>query len=164
MTSETTRTAEIPRTPESPVPPVEPPVAALFDQDAASAALGIEVLEAAGGSARLRMRVRPDMVQGHGSCHGGLLFTLADSAFAAACNQGDGGPVVGASAEITWVAPAFAGDVLEAEAVEHTRFGRNGVTDVTVRRAADGAVLALFRGRSLRLSQGPATVAGVAAP
>ncbi len=164
MTSDSTRTSDDPRTCGSTASPVEPRAAALFAQDTASGALGIEVLEAADGRARLRMPVRPDMLQGHGSCHGGLLFTLADSAFAAACNQGPGGPVVGASAEITWVAPAFAGDVLEAEAIEHTRFGRNGVTDVTVRRAADGAVLALFRGRSLRLSEAPATVAGVAAP
>lgn len=136
--------------------PVAGRVAELFAGDAASAALGIQVLEAAGGRARLRMRVRPDMAQGHGSCHGGLLFTLADSAFAAACNQGGAGPTVGASADITWVTPAFAGDVLEAEAVEHTRFGRNGVTDVTVRRVGDGAVVALFRGRSLELREPPA--------
>ena len=135
-------------------------VRALFAEDTASAALGIEVLEATDGRARLRMTVRPDMVQGHGSCHGGLLFALADSAFAAACNQGPGGPVVGASAEITWVSPAFIGDVLEAEAVEHTRFGRNGVTDVTVRRAVDHRVVALFRGRSLELSRRPGAQEG----
>jgi acyl-CoA thioesterase len=137
-------------------PAVSARVAELFAADTASAALGIEVLEAARGRARLRMTVRPDMVQGHATCHGGLLFTLADSAFAAACNQGPGGPVVGASAEITWVAAAFTGDVLEAEAVEHTRYGRNGVTDVTVRRAADGGVVALFRGRSLELRESAA--------
>jgi acyl-CoA thioesterase len=131
-------------------------VAALFAADAASAALGIEVLEASRGHARVRMTVRSDMVQGHATCHGGLLFTLADSAFAAACNQGPGGPVVGASAEITWVSAAFTGDVLEAEAVEHVRYGRNGVTDVTVRRTGDGEVVALFRGRSLELRGTPA--------
>ena len=76
--------------------------------------------------------------------------------FAAACNQGPGGPVVGASAEITWVSAAFTGDVLEAEAVEHVRYGRNGVTDVTVRRTGDGEVVALFRGRSLELRETPA--------
>ncbi len=134
---------------------VTPRVTELFAADAASSALGIEVLEAARGRARLRMTVRADMVQGHATCHGGLLFALADSAFAAACNQGPGGPVVGASAEITWVSPAFTGDVLEAEAVELTRYGRNGVTDVTVRRAADGGVVALFRGRSLELRERP---------
>ena len=69
-----------------------PRVADLFAADAASTALGIEVLEAASGRARLRMTVRADMVQGHATCHGGLLFTLADSAFAAACNRAPAGP------------------------------------------------------------------------
>ena len=62
------------------------------------------------------------------------------------------GPVFAASAEITWVAPAFVGDTLVADAVEHARYGRNGVTDVTVSRQGDGALLALFRGRSVEVS------------
>jgi acyl-CoA thioesterase len=131
-------------------------VAALLARDAASAALGIELLEAGPARGVVRMPVRADMLQGHGTCHGGLLFTLADTAFAVACNAGAAGPVVGASADITWVAPAFAGDVLRAEAVEHTRFGRNGITDVTVTRERDGAVVARFRGRSVELSSRPA--------
>src|SRR5689334_16241184 len=106
--------------------------------DAASAALGIELLEVGAGRARARMTVRPDMVQGHGTCHG----------------RGDG-PSVAASADVTWVRPAFAGDVLLADAREHVRSGRSGVTDVTVRRDADGEVVALFRGRSVELRAVP---------
>jgi acyl-CoA thioesterase len=140
---------------EPPDPAVDR-VRAMLDQDAASAALGIEVLDLAPGRATMRMHVRADMVQGHGTCHGGVVFSLADSAFAAACNGRAAGPVFAASAEITWVAPAFFGDVLVAEAVEHTRYGRNGITDVTVTRQADGAMLALFRGRSVEVSGPPA--------
>ena len=134
-------------------------VRAMLAQDAASLALGIEALEIGVGRAQMRMRVRADMVQGYGSCHGGLLFALADTAFAAACNGRGDGPTVAASAEITWVAPAFAGDVLLADALEHTRYGRNGITDVRVTREADGALLALFRGRSLELARPPSPVA-----
>jgi acyl-CoA thioesterase len=128
----------------------------MLDEDAATAALGIEVLALAPGRATMRMTVRPDMVQGHGTCHGGIVFSLADSAFAAACNGRSPGPVFAASAEITWVAPAFLGDTLMADAVEHTRYGRNGVTDVTVTRQSDGALVALFRGRSVEVSRPPA--------
>jgi acyl-CoA thioesterase len=131
-------------------------VRAMLEQDAATAALGIEVLALGPGRATMRMTVRPDMVQGHGTCHGGIVFSLADSAFAAACNGRSPGPVFAASAEITWVAPAFVGDTLVADAVEHTRYGRNGVTDVTVSRQGDGALLALFRGRSVEVSRAPA--------
>jgi acyl-CoA thioesterase len=139
-------------------PPVETGVArvtAMLARDAASAALGIEVLEMGVGRALMRMPVRPYMVQGYGTCHGGLVFALADSAFAAACNGRAIGPAVAASAEITWVTPAFSGDVLVADAIEHTRYGRNGVTDVRVTREADGALVALFRGRSVELSRPP---------
>jgi acyl-CoA thioesterase len=128
----------------------------MLEQDAATAALGIEVLALAPGRVTMRMTVRPDLVQGHGTCHGGILFAFADSAFAAACNGRPGGPVVAASAEITWVAPAFLGDTLRADAVEQTRYGRNGVTDVAVTRQEDGALLALFRGRSVEVSRPPA--------
>ena len=97
------------------------------------------------------MTVRDDMVNGHAMAHGGLIFTLADTAFACACNSF--GPVtVAASAEIVFVAPARAGDVLVAEAVLRTRFGRAGLYDVTVRR--DGDVIAEFRGRSHQLGAG----------
>jgi len=119
----------------------------MWSRDAASRALGMELLLAEPGRARVRMRVRDDMVQGHGTCHGGILFALADTAFAFACNS-TGEVTVGAAADITWVAPARAGDVLVAEAVERARWGRSGLTDVTVVREDDGALVAEFRGRS----------------
>lgn len=130
-------------------------VRAMFAQDAASAALGIELHAVSGGRARLRMTVRPDMVQGHGTCHGGLVVALADTAFAVACNSLGAGPSVAASADVTWVRPAFAGDVLVADAQERARTGRSGVTDVTVTREGDREVVALFRGRSVELRQAP---------
>ena len=131
-------------------------VRAMLAQDTVSRMLGIELLEAGTGRALARVTVRPDMLQGHGTCHGGLVTTLADTAFAAACNSHGDGPSVAASADVTWVRPAFAGDVLVADAREHVRTGRTGVTDVTVRREADGQVVALFRGRSVELRQVPA--------
>src|SRR6476646_2120957 len=94
------------------------------------------------------MTGRRDMVNGHDMAHGGLIFTLADTAFACACNSF--GPVtVAASAEIVFVAPARAGDVLVAEAARRTRFGRSGLYDVTVRRG--GEVIAEVRGDSHQL-------------
>lgn len=125
---------------------------AMWEADDASRAMGMELVDVGPGRATLRMTVRPDMVQGHGTCHGGALFTLCDSAFAFACNS-SGEVTVGASAEITWVAPAHEGDVLLAEAVEEVRYGRNGVTRVRVTREADGALVALFTGRSRSLGR-----------
>lgn len=124
----------------------------MWEADEASRAMGMELLDVGPGRARLRMQVRPDMVQGHGTCHGGALFTLCDSAFAFACNSG-GEVTVGASAEITWIAPAHTGDVVVAEAVEEVRYGRNGVTRVRVVREGDGALIALFTGRSRALGR-----------
>jgi acyl-CoA thioesterase len=94
------------------------------------------------------MRVRDDMVNGHRICHGGFVFALADSAFAFACNS-YGRPAVAQDCDIVFVAPARLGDVLTADAAERTRYGRNGIYDVTVRR--DGEVIAEFRGRSREL-------------
>jgi acyl-CoA thioesterase len=125
-----------------------PSVETMMANDEASRALGIELIDQDEGRALTRMTVRADMVNGHAMAHGGLIFTLADTAFACACNSF--GPVtVAASAEIVFVAPARAGDVLVAEAVLRTRFGRSGLYDVTVRR--DGDVIAEFRGRSHQL-------------
>ena len=127
-------------------------VQAMMAADAASRALGIEVIEQAEGRAVARMSVRPDMVNGHAVAHGGMIFSLADTAFACACNSY--GPVtVAAAAEIVFVGPARVGDVLIAEAVVRTRFGRSGVYDVTVRRGTD--VIAEFRGRSQQLRGQP---------
>jgi len=129
-----------------------PGVEAMMARDEASRRLGIELVDHGEGRAVTRMAVREDMVNGHAIAHGGLVFTLADTAFACACNSF--GPVtVASSAEIVFVAPARAGDVLTAEAVLRTRFGRAGLYDVTVRR--DDAVIAEFRGRSHQL--GPAS-------
>jgi phenylacetic acid degradation protein PaaD len=91
------------------------------------------------------MTVGPAMLNGYGSVHGGIVFLLADTAFACACNSH--GPVtVAAAADITFVAPAREGDVLVATAQERVRYGRSGVYDVTVRRGDE--VIAEFRGRS----------------
>lgn len=121
------------------------PVAAMLAGDRASRALGIELAELAPGRAVARMRITADMVNGHAIAHGAFVFAVADTAFACACNSH--GPVtVAAGASITFVAPAREGDELVAEAIERTRFGRNGVYDVTVRR--DDEVVAEFRGLS----------------
>ncbi|WP_434743995.1 hydroxyphenylacetyl-CoA thioesterase PaaI [Micromonospora sp. SH-82] len=124
----------------------------MFDADPASRGLGIEVVEAADGVGVARMRVTPAMVNGHAIAHGGFVFLLADTAFALACNSR--GPVtVAAGAEITFVRPAYAGDLLLARAVERTRYGRSGIYDVTVTR--DGEVVAEFRGRSRVVADRP---------
>jgi acyl-CoA thioesterase len=114
--------------------------------DPACLALGITLEEVGAGRARLRMRITPDMVNGHGLAHGGYLFLLADAAFAYACNSH--GPLTLAhSAQVTFLRPARAGDELVAEATERARYGRNGLYDVTVRRPA-GEIIAEFRGQS----------------
>jgi acyl-CoA thioesterase len=124
------------------------PVVAMMAADRASAGLGIELLEHGPGWACTRMTVRDDMVNGHDLAHGGLIFALADTAFACACNSW--GPVtVAAGGDIVFLAPAREGDVLEARADMRTRSGRSGIYDVTVRRGAD--VVAEFRGRSAEL-------------
>jgi acyl-CoA thioesterase len=124
----------------------------MWDDDAASRKLGMELHEAVDGRARLTMRVSTDMVNGHGMCHGGYLFMLADSAFACACNS-PGPTTVAAAADIVFVASAREGDELEAVATERTRFGRSGVYDITVVRPTDGQVIAEFRGRSRTIAR-----------
>jgi acyl-CoA thioesterase len=122
----------------------------MMARDEASRGLGIELVDHAEGRAVTRMTVRPDMLNGHAVAHGGLIFALADTAFACACNSY--GPVtVAAAAEIVFIAPAYAGDVLTGEAVVRTRFGRAGLYDVTIRR--DGDVIAEFRGRSHQIAR-----------
>jgi acyl-CoA thioesterase len=92
------------------------------------------------------MAVRTDMLNGHGTCHGGIVFALADSAFAFACNS-HGVVTVAAGCSIEFLAPAHEGDELVAVAEERTRRGRHGVYDVDVRREG-GELVAAFRGRS----------------
>jgi phenylacetic acid degradation protein PaaD len=123
--------------------------AAMWADDAASQALGMTLDEVRPGYARMSMLIRSDMVNGHGICHGGFVFALADSAFAFACNSYNRSTVAQAC-DIFYVAPVRLGDHLVAEAVERTRYGRNGVYDVSVRR--DGDVVAEFRGRSREIA------------
>lgn len=113
--------------------------------DAASQSLGMKIVEVGPGRATLEMTVREDMVNGHAIGHGGLTFSLADSAFAFACNSHNRSTVA-QSAEIRFLAPTRLGDVLVAEAVEREREGRDGVYDVTVR--CGDTVVAEFVGRS----------------
>ena len=124
-------------------------VAALFERDRASQSLGLRILEVRPGRVRVAMAVRADMVNGHGLCHGGLVFTLADSAFAFACNSYDESTVA-AAASIDYLAAARAGDELTAEAVEQWRTRRNGLYEITVTNQR-GERIALFRGRSYRI-------------
>lgn len=124
---------------------------AMYARDTASQALGMALEQVRPGYARLRMAVRADMLNGHGSCHGGMVFALADSAFAFACNSHDV-VTVASGCSIEFLAPAREGDELVAEAEERFREGRNGVYDVIVRRA-DGSLIATFRGRSASTSQ-----------
>jgi len=118
---------------------------AMWAQDRASRWLGMSLVGVGPGRAVLQMTVTEDMVNGHGIGHGGFTFTLADSAFAFACNSYNRSTVA-AGCEIRFLAPTRRGDVLVAEAVERSRDGRDGVYDVTVRVA--GRVVAELVGRS----------------
>lgn len=124
------------------------PVTLMIESDAASRALGITVDSWGDGRSVARMTVRADMVNGYDIAHGGLVFALADTAFAAACNSVHA-PTVAADADITFVTPARLDDELVATAVLRTEFGRNAIYDVTVRRGDE--IVAEFRGRSHRL-------------
>ncbi|HJY42631.1 MAG TPA: hydroxyphenylacetyl-CoA thioesterase PaaI [Steroidobacteraceae bacterium] len=124
----------------------EASAAAMYAQDRASQALGMQILEIRPGYARLAMSVREDMVNGHKICHGGLIFTLADSAFAFACNTYDL-VTVASSGSIEFLLPVRLGDELTAIAEERSRSKRTGVYDVAVRNQR-GECVAMFRGRS----------------
>ena len=132
---------------------------AMWGRDHATQALGMSIVAVAPGSATIAMPVRQDMLNGHGMCHGGFMFTLADSAFAYACNSYNQNTVASACA-IDFLAPARQGDVLEAEAVERSRAGRTGVYDITV-KVRGGKTVALFRGKSYRIEG--EVIAGLAA-
>jgi len=122
----------------------------MFARDSASQSLGMQVKEVRPGYARLTLIVRPDMLNGHAICHGGVIFSLADSAFAFACNSHNQNTVA-SGCSIDFLAPAKAGDELTAEAVERALLGRIGVYDVTITNA-EGRTIALFRGRSYRIT------------
>jgi acyl-CoA thioesterase len=122
---------------------------AMWSRDRATQGLGIQILSVKPGYALMAMPVRGDMVNGHHICHGGFIFTLADSAFAFACNSYNQNTVASAC-HIDFLAPAREGDVLEAEAVERSLSGRTGVYDITL-RTRSGKTVALFRGKSYRI-------------
>ncbi|MCW2813418.1 MAG: paaD [Nocardioides sp.] len=123
---------------------------AMWDGDAASRALGMELLDLGPGTAEVAMTVRDDMVNGHAIAHGGLVATLADSAFALACNS-RGRVTVAAGFDVTFLEAGRLGDRLVARARETALRGRSGLYDVSVSRAADGVVIAELRGRSRTL-------------
>lgn len=122
---------------------------ALYERDAASQALGMELLGAGPGSAQVRMKIRADMLQGHKTCHGGILFSLADSAFAFACNTYDE-VTVAIGCSIDYIAPAFGDDVLTAQAFEQSRSGRTGNYDVRIENQ-HGQLIAIFHGKSYKV-------------
>ena len=132
---------------------------AMFSRDRAAQALGLKIVRVQPGSSLLTMQVRGDMVNGHHICHGGMIFSLADTAFAYACNAYNRNTVA-SGCNIDFVATGREGDTLQAEAVERTLAGRTGVYDVTVRDSA-GNTIALFRGKSYRISG--EVIAGLAA-
>jgi acyl-CoA thioesterase len=123
--------------------------AALYTRDRASQALGMRLAAVRPGWARVTMRVRADMVNGHGVCHGGIVFALGDSAFAFACNSHNESTVAAAAA-IDFLAGAREGDELTAEASELWRTRRNGLYEISVCNQR-GERIALFRGRSYRI-------------
>jgi acyl-CoA thioesterase len=122
---------------------------AMFAKDASSRALGMHVEVIGPGRAELTMTVRPDMLNGHGICHGGFIFLLADSTFAYACNSYNRNTVA-QGCSIDYIAPAHDGDVLRATGSERSRSGRTGVYDIEVRDQR-GRTIALFRGKSYRI-------------
>jgi len=122
----------------------------MYARDPASQSLGMTLDAIAPGYARMSMPVRADMLNGHASCHGGFIFTLADSAFAFACNSHNH-VTVGAGCSIDYLSPGRESDVLTATASEQTLAGKTGIYDVTVTNQ-DGRTIALFRGKSHRIS------------
>src|SRR3954468_5775057 len=125
--------------------------AAMYAAELASQRLGIVISDVAPGRATATFTVTEDMVNGHGICHGGYVFTLADTAFAFACNTYDE-RTVAAGADVTVLGPVRSGTELRAEAVERARRGRSGLYDVTV-RTSGGTVVCEFRGRSRSLGE-----------
>ncbi|HRJ68322.1 MAG TPA: hydroxyphenylacetyl-CoA thioesterase PaaI [Beijerinckiaceae bacterium] len=119
---------------------------AMWAEDKASRTLGMALGAVSAGRAVLTMPVTETMVNGHGICHGGYIFTLADSAFAFACNTYNA-RTVAQSCAITYIAAARLGDVLTATGTEVSRTGRSGIYDIAVQNQA-GATIAVFRGNS----------------
>ena len=124
---------------------------AMWADDNASRGLGMTLTAVGPGTATMTLTVRPEMVNGHGICHGGFIFTLADSAFAFACNS-HGDRAVAQHNAITFVRPGRLGETLTATAEERVTAGRSGIYDVRV-TGGDGTIVAEMRGHS-RLSGG----------
>ncbi|CDY77848.1 Phenylacetic acid degradation protein PaaD, thioesterase [Caballeronia glathei] len=121
----------------------------MYESDACTRALGIELIEVRPGYARLQMNVRPDFLNGHGICHGGLIFTLADSTFAFACNSYNINTVA-AGCSIEFLRAVKGGDLLTAEGIEQTLNGRTGIYDIRVTNR-EGETVAMFRGKSAQI-------------
>lgn len=121
----------------------------MWPDDHAARGLGMEIVAVDAGSATLRMTVRQDMVNSHGTCHGGFIFALADSAFAYACNSFNH-LAVAAGVDINFLAPAHTGDTLTAAGHARHQGGRSGVYDIEVSNQA-GKLIAVFRGRAARI-------------
>ena len=126
----------------------------MFANDRASKTLGMQVVDVAPGRATVAMSVRTDMLNGHDICHGGLIATLADTAFAFACNSYNE-LTVASGFSIDFVAPGRLGDVLSAQCTEVSKSGRTGVYDTSVTNQR-GERIAVFRGRSYTLKGKPA--------
>ncbi len=120
---------------------------AMWADDTASRGLGMVLDHVAAGTATLSMVVRPDMVNGLAVCHGGFIFTLADSAMAFASN-GYGEHALAQQAAVSFIRPARLGERLTAIATERHRAGRGGIYDVRVTGDSDGSVVAEFRGHT----------------
>lgn len=121
----------------------------MYERDQATRNLGMKITHVAPGKATVTMPITNIMIQGHGSCHGGYLFTLADSAFAFACNSYNKATVA-SGCSIEYMLGAREGDVLTANAVEQSRGNRTGVYDITLTNQ-NGHVVALFRGKSYQV-------------
>lgn len=119
---------------------------AMWDEDKASASLGMALAAVAPGQSEITMTITEAMVNGHGTCHGGYIFTLADSAFAFACNSYNQ-RTVAQHCSVTFLAPGRLGDKLRAVAREASRTGRSGIYDIDIFNQ-DGVKIAIFRGHS----------------
>lgn len=121
----------------------------MLANDHCTKALGMQIEAVAPGYARLSMQVHEEFLNGHQTCHGGMIFSLADSAFAFACNSRNLRTVAG-GCSIEFLRPAYRGQRLTAEAKEQASFGRQGVYDVSIKNEA-GESVALFRGKSIQI-------------
>jgi len=122
---------------------------AIYAHDRYALSLGMKLLDVAPGAARMQMTVRADMLNAHDTCHGGLIFTLADSTFAHACNSHNKNAVA-VTCLIEYLRPAHVGDVLTASGAEQCLEGRNGVYDIRIENQI-GELVALFRGKSTQI-------------